>query len=236
MLAGNPIWKMLVIILLTIFPLIGCGSGTDSNTEDPRGCNYIPLGPYSFFPGRDVPSNSCIEVTFNDKIDYAEITISEAIGITHVSDDRAIWTPSKDMSLGYHTITVYATSGSEEYKTKTPESWPVIVVAPDKVPPQIVDAKCDPKNSTLYVNPDDYPGGLAIAFTEPMLDIEVVSANPGFEFTERLRYPDGDVVLYVDFVDYKMPYDTEFRITLSGTDFSRNELATTEYWFRTKKE
>lgn len=229
-----PKYVLFISVLSTIPLLIGC-SEDSGNTEQEGHDTYIPfVEVIAIGPGWEIPANSSIILVFNMAIDHAEISVSESAGDTRIRGDQAIWTPKIAMSQGAHILSVYAEFG--DLRMENAEKFEFKAVTPDNVQPRIDNTRSNPVNEATDVNPDDYLRGLAIAFTESMLDIEVVSANPGFEFTERLRYSDGDMLLYLDFVDYKMPYDTEFRITLSGTDFSRNELATTEYWFRTKKE
>ena len=41
-----------------------------------------------------------------------------------------------------------------------------------------------------------------------MIDLEVASVEPDFGFTDDVRYFEDGVVLYIEFEDYKMPYDT----------------------------
>jgi len=182
--------------------------------------------------GWEAPSNTSISIDFYaGGFDFIEISVSEATGVTRLDANVAIWTPTEDMSLGTHTLTIDARRGNCKLEDF---SYTFTVVGPDKTPPVIVDEECDPENGAMDVNPDDYLEELTIIFSECMLEVDVTSASLN---VHSWRLSRGKYIkISTEVRENRLPYDTEFRATLSGTDYSGNELATTEYSFVTMKK
>jgi hypothetical protein len=89
------------------------------------------------------------------------------------------------------------------------------------VPTTIVGDKCDPKDGSSDINPQDYQEKITVAFNEQMAEVTVHDTNPKFPFTTEL---DKDTLI-IKFQDgYIMPKNTHFTIWLVGKDPAGNLL------------
>ena len=105
-----------------------------------------------------------------------------------------------------------------------------VIVIPDFWPPRVCGVECDPRKGAVDVDPEEYTEKLIVAFNEPLAEAEVLSTDPEFDFT--LNFSEDRRVMEVRFLNYTMPYGTEFRITVSATDLAVN-IAEDTYWFIT---
>ena len=86
--------------------------------------------------------------------------------------------------------------------------------------PEIDGYECKPKDGESNVDPNDYPEKFVIAFNEALYQARIVSTRPEFPFTDELS--EDRMTLEISFVDYTMPYETEFVIALDATDLGGN--------------
>ena len=227
---------LLVVSFIIAFLMVGCDkdseNGIENDSENPCPQPIRVLSMSTPVYG-EVPSNSSISIDFYaGGFDFLEISVSGATSTTRLDANTAIWTPVEDMSLGVHTLTIDARRGKCKLEEFT--SFVFRVVGPDKTPPKIVDAKCDPENGAMDVNPEDYTDEITIIFSESMLEVDVTSASLDV-YSWRLSR--GEYIkISTEARENRLPYDTEFRATLSGIGYAGNGLATTEYSFTTMKE
>ena len=106
-------------------------------------------------------------------------------------------------------------------------------IAIDRDPPKLDDSRCDPKNGAKGVNPADYPEKIVLAFSEAVLDARVISITPYFKTSDEL-IADGRV-LKIAFLQYDMPYEQEYNITVICRDLAGN-WAKLEYSFTTMRK
>jgi hypothetical protein len=76
----------------------------------------------------------------------------------------------------------------------------------------ICSSECVPRNRAVDVDPEEFPEGIIVAFSDPVSEAEVLSTQPEFSFTANLI--EKRMKLEIKFVDYTMPYETEFRIRI----------------------
>jgi hypothetical protein len=226
--------------LLRIFALLtaasmliwiaGCGEEeAEEEAGPPPSVDTVTLS-----EGQQIAGNASITVSFSKAVESADITVSGATGtVTGLPGKTAIWTPSPDIPPGAHTLTITAedSAGQGLDPAFTPVNFTAI--APDPDPPVLDDAKCDPKNGADGVDPADYPEKIEIAFNEALSAAKVTAAEPEFKSTEELS-ADGKV-LTITFLQYSMPNETEFVITVSATDLAGN-TAELEYGFTTMEK
>lgn len=128
-----------------------------------------------------------------------------------------------------YTMNIEATDESgQSLEIVTPLKFAIAI--PDYWPPRVCGVKCDPRKGAVGVDPEEYPEKLIIVFNEPLAEVDVLSTDQEFDFT--LNFSENRSVMEVRFLNYTMPYETEFRITVSATDLTGN-IAEDTYWFTT---
>ena len=224
------IFALLVAASMLIW-LAGCG-GDDEEEED--------LGPapevtsISVAEGGAIAANASISVTFNKKVDDGSMAIAVSGATGAVTWDAAgkvaTWAPAPDMSEGAHALSVSGSdAGGQDLKEAKTVNFTATVA--DTTAPKIKDADCDPKNGATGVDPSGYTA-LKIVFDEAMDEAKVDSIDPAIEPNPTAEL--ADATLTLTFLGgFKMPNETEYKITLSGKDKAGNALATTEYKFTT---
>jgi hypothetical protein len=204
--------------------LVGCGGDDDEEEDAGPAPNVVSV---SVAEGAQVAGNQSITVTFSKAVTSATITVTGAAGATTVAGKVATWTPSGDIPPGAHTLTIDAEdSAGQALEGAVPVNF--TAVAPDNVPPALDGGKCDPKDGTDGVDPADYPETLTVVFTEDLSDATVTAKSPDFKSTEELA---GNT-LTITFLQYSMPNETEFELTISATDAAGNS-ADIDYGFTT---
>ncbi|MBD3180856.1 hypothetical protein GF312_01090 [Candidatus Poribacteria bacterium] len=181
----------------------------------------------SIAEGSQVAGNQAITVTFSKAVTSATIIVTGATGTTTVAGKTATWTPTGEIPPGAHTMTVSAEdSAGQALEGAVPINF--TAVAPNNTPPALDGGACDPKDGGTGVDPADYPEKLTLVFTEALTDATVTAKDPDFKSTEELA---GNT-LTITFLQYSMPNETEFVITIFATDAAGN-TAEIEYGFTT---
>jgi hypothetical protein len=203
--------------------IAGCGGDDEEEEKGPP----PEVSAISVAEGAELAGNTAITVSFSKAMESVDIAVSGATGTVSVVGKAATWTPSPDIPAGAHTLTG---SGTDK-EGQTVDFGPVnfTAIAPDTTAPEIVDNKCDPKNGATGVDPADYPETLIIVFSEAMAEAKVTATDPEFDQVAELSAD----TLTITLMKYSMPNETEFTITVEGTDLAGNDLATTEYSFTT---
>ncbi len=222
---GNVIEKSLCLILsIGFFALIyGCDEKPEPKVDLrlPEVVSTVPSQ-----GAEDVPGNAMITFTLNKPL--AKAQVEGFTGTTSVVGKVVTFTHSIGFADGLVTLTL---TGTDRYGQELEEFTLQFTVTPLYVYPEIEGYECKPKDGESNVDPDDYPEKLVIAFDEELSDVRVVSVNPEFAFTDALG-EDG-MSLEISFLDYTMPYETEFVIALDATDLAGN-TSSLEYSFMTR--
>jgi hypothetical protein len=212
-----------ILALLTAVSMLiwiaGCG-GDDEEEED--------LGPEpvveSTIPaaGETIAGNAT--VTFNLNKTLAEASVAGAAGTVTIAGKVVTFQPSPDMPAGAVTLTL---TGADAGGQEVTHSLSFTAGAVDKDPPAL--GTCDPKDGADGVNPDDYPEKIEIGFSEAVT-ATITAKDPDFKSSDEMS-ADGKTMV-VSFLQYTMPNETEFTITVSATDAAGN-AADLEYGFTT---
>jgi hypothetical protein len=219
--------------LLRIFALLmaasmliwmaGCGDDDDddedTDTEAPVLQATIPAA------GGTQPGNAAVTWTFSETI--AEATVTGAAGTAAVQGAAVVFTPSAALPAGPVNLTCVAKDAAGNEVT-APLSFTAAAADPD--PPKLEGGSCDPKDGADGVDPADYPEALVVAMNEACSEVKVSATDPEFKFTPELS-ADGKT-LNIKFLQYSMPNETPFTITLAATDLAGNAAELT-YSFTT---
>jgi hypothetical protein len=218
----------LLLIISLFIPMLGCEDEYQPSEKklEVHVDTFAPLG---------VP----IYVEFNKKVASVTIMLNGAPVPAKTSNDRVyrfeVSIPDEElecMNAGdykEYTMNIEATDeAGQSLEDFTPLNFAIVI--PDYWPPRVCGVKCDPRKGSVDVDPEEYVEKLIIAFNEPLVEAEVLSTDPEFDFT--LNFSEDRSVMEVRFLNYIMPYETEFRITVSATDLARN-IAEDTYWFTT---
>jgi hypothetical protein len=221
--------------LLSIFALLmaasmlvwfaGCGDDDDDDDAGPA----PSVTSVSISEGQEVAGNTSITITFSKAVQKATVTVSGATGaVSGVPGNTITWTPSPDMPVGAHTLTVTAedAGGQGLDPAFTPVNFKAIV--PDTTPPALDGGACDPKDGADGVDPADIAEVLTVKFSEALAEAKITKKEPEFNSTDELV---GDT-LTVSPLKFSFPNETEVIIGISATDAAGN-TAELEYGFTT---
>jgi len=216
-----------ILALLTAASMVlwfaGCGGDDDDDVVNPP-----TSATWSISEGQELAGNAVIMVTFDVAVDEATITVTGAAGTTTVDKKVATWTPTGAIPAGAHTATVTASNAGGSLEGATAVNFTAI--APDIVKPTLSGASCDPKDGASGVDPADYPEMIVAAFSEKLASASITGKDPDFKSTEELG-PDG-TTLEISFLQYTMPNETPFTITIDIADGAGN-TNTVEWTFET---
>lgn len=218
--------------LLSIFALLmaasmlmwiaGCGDDDDDDDNDtddiaPVLQSSIPAA------GGSQAANAVVTFTYDETI--AKATVTSGNGTAVVAGPVVTVTPS--VAAGSVTVSVDVEDAAGN---KTSSSVAYTATVADNTPPALDGGSCDPKDGADGVDPAGYPEGITVAFSEALSEAKVSSADPDFKFTPELA-ADGKK-LAIKFLQYSMPNETPFTITLAATDLAGN-AAELKYTFTT---
>ncbi len=186
-----------------------------------------------------VPVGAPVHVIFNKKVASANIMVNGTPVSAKTSDNKVyeleISIPGEElecMNAGdykEYTVNIEATDeAGQSLENFTPLNFAIVI--PDRWPPTVCGVECDPRKGAVDVDPGKYTEKIIIAFNEPLVKAEVLSTDPEFDFT--LNFSEESSMMEVRFLNYTMPYEKEFRITVSATDLAGN-TAEDIYWFTT---
>lgn len=233
----------LLIALALVFLVAGCDKDSDPQETEEAELQVVSVEP----PGGTIASNVSVTVVFSKKVESATmkfggtpvsavthdnktyvispLTIEKAASILGVDLDCVGDPPT----LGPLMLTIEA---EDDFGQNLAGFAPIefALVAPDFWPPRVCGVECDPMKGAVDVDPAEYPIELVVAFNEPMTEAKVLSTDPKFDFAEE--FTELDKKLEIKFLDYNMPYGTEFKIRLSATDRAGNS-SNLDYWFTT---
>jgi hypothetical protein len=215
-------FSALLTAALMVFIMVGCG-GEDEEEGDTTPPTMTSATPPS---GAELAANASITLIFSEKMG----AVTVAGGVVTLGDGKTVTVaPAGEWSAGSVTLTVTGTDVAGNDLAAQTLSY--TVKAADNTPPDIDDAKCDPKNGADGLEPGDVTA-IKIVFTETMKGVKV----DGFEPEDAKVDPqfDGDKTLNIAFLGgYSLGNEMEIVVKLSGTDLAGNALATTEYKFAT---
>jgi hypothetical protein len=215
--------------LLRIFALLmaasmliwiaGCG---DDDDDDDDTDDIAPVLQSSTpTAGGEQAANAVVIFNYDETI--AKATVTSGNGTATVAGPMVTVTPT--VAAGSVTVSVdvedaagNVTSSSVSYTAK----------AADTTPPGIDGGACDPKDGADGVDPADYPEKLVIAFNEDLSEAKVSATDPEFKFTPTA----SGKTLELTFLQYSMPNETKFTLTLAATDLAGN-AAEIKYSFTT---
>jgi hypothetical protein len=221
------------LMLITSFSmLMGCGEDNGPQETELRVVSVYPRG-------GNIGLDGSVIVTFSKKVASVTITLNGAPVPAKTSNNKVyrfeVSIPDEElecMNAGdyrEYTMNIEATDeAGQSLEGFTPLNF--VIVIPDFWPPRVCGVECDPRKGAVDVDPEEYTEQLIIAFNEPLVEAEVLSTDPEFDFA--FNFNEGRSVMEVRFLNYAMPYETEFRITVSATDLARN-TAEDIYWFTT---
>ncbi len=220
----NVIEKSLCLILsIGFFVLIyGCDEEPEPKADLslPEVLSTVPA------QGTEVPGNVAITFTLNKPL--AEAQVKGATGTTSTAGKYVVFTPSPPYPAGQVTLTL---TGTDSYGQELDEfTLQYTAVSCGCGPPMIVGYECKPKDGETNVDPNEYPEKLVITFDDLLREARVVSTKPEFPFTDKLS--EDRMSLEISFVDYTMPYETEFVIGLSVADMA-GDRGDVDYSFTT---
>ena len=220
----NVVEKSLCLILsIGFFALIyGCDEEPEPKVDLslPKVMSTVPAA------GGTQSGNAAIIFTLNKPL--AEAQVKGAAGAISIAGKVVTFTPSPTLPGGSVTLTLTGTDESGQELEEFTLQFTALMH--HCLGPEIDGAECKPKDGEVNVDPDEYPEKLVIAFTEDLSDVRVVSIKPEFTFTDAVG-EDGRT-LEISFVNYTMPYETEFVIGLRSTDLAGNS-EDVEYSFTT---
>ncbi len=180
--------------------------------------------------GMEIPANAPITAIFSRQMTHVDIKVTGTTGTTILSGDgkSATWTPSQDMAQGAHTLTITGRDTFDQELEILTITFKAI--APDRIPPAIVDAKCDPKNGATGIDPDAYRE-IVIAFNEAVVSAKVTATDPEFRFSSRFKA--DHTALVISLMSYRFPNETTCTVGIRAADLAGNE-AELKYSFTTK--
>ena len=217
--------------LLRIFALLmaasmliwiaGCGG--DDDDDDDNDVDDIAPVMLSSTPaaGGTQAANAVVTFTYDENI--AKATVTSGNGTAVAAGTVVTVTPSA--AAGSVTISVDVEDAAGN---KTSSSVSYTAAAADTTPPALSGGACDPKDGADGVDPADYPEKLVIAFSEALSEAKVSAVDPDFKFTPTL----SGKTLEIAFLQYSMPNETPFTITIAATDLAGN-AAEIKYSFTT---
>jgi len=222
------------ILIISLSMLMGCGEDSEPQETELRVVSVSPRG-------GNIGLNGFIIVTFSKKVASVTIMLNGAPVQAKTSNNKVyrfkVSIPDEElecMNAGdyrEYTMNIEATDeAGQSLEGFTPLSF--FIVIPDFWPPRVCGVECNPRKGAVDVDPEEYPEKLIIAFNEPLAEVDVLSTYPQFDFA--LDFSEDRSVMEVRFLNYTMPYETEFRITVSATDLAVN-IAEDTYWFTTMK-
>lgn len=174
-------------------------------------------------------------VIFSKEMKEVDIDVSGASGEITLNGKYATWTAIECTSYDMkYTLVVTGTDISGQELEPFETSFNAGYVISDYFFPRIFDRKCDPKNGAVGVDPQDYMEKLTIVFDREFVEAKVVSTEPEFPFIARILESDRKI-LEIMFVNYSMPYNTKFVITIYAMSLSGNARES-KYSFTTKDE
>lgn len=205
--------------------LHGCDEDSEPEVDPgpPKVVSTVPT------QGAETAGNAAVTFALNKPL--AEANVAGAAGTTRIAGRVVTFTPSPFLPTGSVTLTL---TGVDESGQKL-EPFALSFIATEGCGgsmPTILDAKCMPENGAAEVDPQEYTEKLTIVFSERLAEAIVVTTEPEFPFEAVLN----EDTLEIRFLDYAMPYETEFTIKLYARDFAGNELAKDTYSFKTKAE
>ena len=216
-----------ILALLTAASMVlwiaGCGGDDDDDVVEPP-----VFESWSITEGQELAGNATITATFDKSVTSATITVTGAAGTTVAAGKTATWTPTGDIPAGAHTATVDAENDGGSLEGAVPVNFTAI--APDVTKPTLVGASCDPKDGASGVDPADYPETIVATFSEALKSATITGKDPDFKSTDELS-ADGKT-LTIAFLQYTMPNETPFTITIEAIDMSNNS-DTLEWTFET---
>jgi len=223
----------LLTVALMVLTFVGCG-GDEEGEKLP----VAKVTAISVAAGQSVGGNTPIQVTFSRKASDGSITIAVSGATGNVTWDPsgkiATWTPSPDMPPGARTLTVSgSTADGQDIEAPAPVAF--TATAPDKTPPEIVAAKCDPANGATGADPAKYGEKLVIAFSEPCKDVKINKLDPADMKVLEEMSADG-TTLTLKFQKYSLANETKYTVELVGTDMAGNALKSGTYSFTTMKK
>jgi hypothetical protein len=217
--------------LLRIFALLmaasmliwiaGCGDDDDDDAEEPAAV----LQSTTPAEGGSQPGNSAVVFMFDKPISTA--AVAGATGTTAVQGIQVTFTPTAPYPSGSVTLTL---TGTDAAGNDVTASVSYSATAVDEDPPELAGGDCDPEDGADGVDPADYPEVIEIAFNEALSEAKITGADPEFKSSDELS--DDGTKLIVTFLQYSMPNEQEFNITVTATDLAGNE-AELSYSFTT---
>jgi len=221
----------LLTAALMVLMFIGCGGDDDDDDALPE----PTVTNISVTEGAEVAGNATITVTFSRKVDDGNVSISVSGAAGAVTWDAAgkvaTWTPSGNIPAGAHTLTVSGSAADDQAIGGT-TSVNFTATAPDIIPPEIVDASCDPENGADGVDPADIGEAIVIVFSEACKDVKVNSVTPEDMKTVNELSADGKTFT-MTFQKYEIGNEVEVDVELVGTDLAGNALKSGTYGFTT---
>jgi hypothetical protein len=203
--------------------IAGCGEDDEEEAEPPVVQSTNPA------EGGSIPANASISVTFDQTMESVEITIPGVTGtITGIPGKTATFKPAQPMAEGAHAATITGTSKDGADLEAVTVNF--TATALDEEPPTLVGASCDPNDGEDGVDPADYPEAIEIALNDNVgvTEAKVIASEPEFDFLPEF----SDGVLTLTFMQYSMPNEQTFEITVEAKDAAGN-VAELDYSFTT---
>ncbi len=218
-------FSALLMAAFLVFVMIGCG-GEEEEEGDKTPPTLVSASPAS---GSELAANASITLVFSEKM--KSVTVPG--GVVDLGDGKNVTVkPSGEWATGALTLNVSGEDMAGNALGATTLSY--TVKAADKEAPKIASA--DPANKATGVDPAKVTE-IKIVFTETMKDAKVASAEPS-DFAAKINAEfDKDKTLTIKFLGgFKLSNETEYKITIEGTDLAGNALADTAYSFTTMKK
>jgi len=214
--------------VLMVVVIVGCAKEEEEKDTTPP-----KITSCSVTEGAKVPGNTIITITFDEKMKEATITVTGATGATALdpTGKTATWTPSPDMSVGAHKLTVTGKDVAGNNLDPAGATVNFEAIVPDTTKPKIDDAACDPDNGASGLDPGKITA-IKIVANEKMKDFKMVSFEPKDAKVDSKF--DGDKTITISFLGgYKLGNEMEIKVEVSGSDAAGNPLETTSYGFTT---
>lgn len=216
-----------ILALLAVASMVlwiaGCGGDDDDDVVEPP-----VFVSWSITEGQELAGNATITATFDKSVTSATITVTGAAGTTVAAGKSATWTPTGTIPAGSHAASVTAENDGGSLEGAVPVNF--TATAPDTTKPALAGASCDPKDGASGIDPADYPEVIVATFSEALKTATITGKDPDFKSTDALS-ADGKT-LEISFLQYSMPNETPFTITIEATDMSNN-TDTLEWTFET---